>query len=221
MKAWGMAVNLILMGLPGAGKGTQAEKINQEYNIPHISTGDMFRQAIKEGTELGTKAKEYMDQGALVPDEVTIGIVKERLSKDDTKQGFMLDGFPRTIAQAESLETILSELGQDIDYVVNVDVPEEKLVERLTGRRVCPTCGTTYHVVYNPPKEEGICDRDGSKLIQRDDDKPETVKKRLAVNIEQTQPLLDFYKDKGRLVTVNGDQSIDDVFRDIQSKIEK
>lgn len=221
MKAWGMAVNLILMGLPGAGKGTQAEKINEEYNIPHISTGDMFRQAIKEGTELGTKAKEYMDQGALVPDEVTIGIVKERLSKDDTKQGFMLDGFPRTIAQAESLETILNELGQDIDYVVNVDVPEEKLVERLTGRRVCPTCGTTYHVVYNPPKEEGICDRDGSKLIQRDDDKPETVKKRLAVNIEQTQPLLDFYKDKGRLVTVDGDQSIDDVFRDIQSKIEK
>lgn len=209
------------MGLPGAGKGTQAEKINEKYDIPHISTGDMFRLAIKEGTELGKQAKEFMDQGALVPDEVTIGIVKGRLSKDDCKKGFLLDGFPRTIAQAESLDEILNELNEEIDYVVNVDVPEEKLVERLTGRRVCPTCGTTYHVVYNPPKEEGICDKDGSKLIQRDDDKPETVKKRLEVNIKQTQPLLDFYNDKGLLVTVDGDQEIDDVFQDIQSKIEK
>lgn len=209
------------MGLPGAGKGTQAEKINEKYDIPHISTGDMFRLAIKEGTELGKQAKEFMDQGALVPDEVTIGIVKGRLSKDDCKKGFLLDGFPRTIAQAESLDEILNELNEEIDYVVNVDVPEEKLVERLTGRRVCPTCGTTYHVVYNPPKEEGICDKDGSKLIQRDDDKPETVKNRLEVNIKQTQPLLDFYNDKGLLVTVDGDQEIDDVFQDIQSKIEK
>ena len=214
-------MNLILMGLPGAGKGTQAEKINEKYNIPHISTGDMFRLAIKEGTELGKKAKEYMDQGDLVPDEVTVGIVKERLSKDDCKKGFLLDGFPRTIAQAESLQEILEDLSEEIDHVVNVEVPEEKLVERLTGRRVCPTCGTTYHVVYNPPKEEGICDRDGSKLIQRDDDKPETVKNRLAVNLEQTQPLLDFYKERGYLVTVDGDQDIDDVFGDIQSKIEK
>ncbi|MBU5468025.1 adenylate kinase [Virgibacillus sp. MSJ-26] len=214
-------MNLILMGLPGAGKGTQAEKINEIYNIPHISTGDMFRLAIKEGTELGKKAKEYMDQGALVPDEVTIGIVKERLSKDDCKEGFMLDGFPRTIAQAEALQDILRDLNEDIDYVINVEVPEEKLVERLTGRRVCPTCGTTYHLVYNPPKEAGICDKDGSELIQRDDDKPETVKKRLSVNIEQAQPLLDFYKEKGYLVTVNGDQDINDVFHDIQSKIEK
>src|SRR5699024_2256746 len=220
-KARRIAVNLILMGLPGAGKGTQAEKINEKYNIPHISTGDMFRLAIKEGTELGKKAKEYMDQGDLVPDEVTVGIVKERLSKDDCKKGFLLDGFPRTIAQAESLQEILEDLNEEIDYVVNVEVPEEKLVERLTGRRVCPSCGTTYHVVYNPPKEEGICDRDGSKLIQRDDDKPETVKNRLAVNLEQTQPLLDFCKERGYLVTVDGDQDIDDVFGDIQSKIEK
>jgi len=214
-------MNLILMGLPGAGKGTQAEKINEKYNIPHISTGDMFRLAIKEGTELGKKAKEYMDQGALVPDEVTVGIVKERLSKDDCKNGFLLDGFPRTIAQAEALDELLSELDQTIDHVLHVDVPEEKLVERLTGRRVCPTCGATYHVLYNPPKQEGICDRDGSELIQRDDDKPETVKNRLSVNIEQTKPLLDFYQDKGYLVNINGDRDIDQVFKDIQLAIEK
>lgn len=214
-------MNLILMGLPGAGKGTQAEKINEKYNIPHISTGDMFRLAIKEGTDLGKKAKEYMDQGALVPDEVTVGIVKERLSKDDCKNGFLLDGFPRTIAQAEALDELLAELGQNIDYVIHVDVPEEKLVERLTGRRVCPSCGTTYHVVYNPPKEEGKCDRDGSDLIQRDDDKPETVKNRLAVNIEQTEPLLNFYQEKGYLVNVNGDQDINQVFNDVEAAIGK
>ncbi|MFD2627704.1 adenylate kinase [Oceanobacillus kapialis] len=214
-------MNLILMGLPGAGKGTQAEKINEKYNIPHISTGDMFRLAIKEGTDLGKKAKEYMDQGELVPDEVTIGIVKERLSKADCQDGFLLDGFPRNTAQAEALQDILSDLDQSIDYVLHVDVPEEKLVERLTGRRVCPTCGATYHVLYNPPKVEGICDKDGSKLIQREDDQAETVKNRLAVNIKQTQPLLDFYKDKGYLVSVDGDQDIDQVFEDIQTKIEK
>lgn len=208
------------MGLPGAGKGTQAEKINEKYNIPHISTGDMFRLAIKEGTDLGKKAKEYMDQGELVPDEVTIGIVRERLSKDDCSNGFLLDGFPRTIAQAEALQNLLKDMNQTIDFVLHVDVPEEKLVERLTGRRICPTCGATYHVLYNPPAKEGICDKDGSQLIQRDDDKAETVKKRLAVNIEQTKPLLDFYQDKGYLVTLNGDQQIDQVFEDIQSKIE-
>ncbi|MFD1453992.1 MULTISPECIES: adenylate kinase [Oceanobacillus] len=214
-------MNLILMGLPGAGKGTQAEKINEKYNIPHISTGDMFRLAIKEGTDLGKKAKEYMDQGNLVPDEVTIGIVKERLAKDDCAGGFLLDGFPRTIAQAEALQELTADLNKTIDYVLHVDVPEEKLVERLTGRRICPTCGTTYHVVYNPPKEEGICDKDGSQLIQRDDDQPETVKKRLAVNVEQTQPLLDFYQDKGYLVKVDGDRDIDDVFSDIESILDK
>ncbi|MFD1850685.1 adenylate kinase [Oceanobacillus bengalensis] len=214
-------MNLILMGLPGAGKGTQAEKINNKYNIPHISTGDMFRLAIKEGTDLGKKAKEFMDQGKLVPDEVTIGIVKERLSKDDCKNGFLLDGFPRTIAQANSLQLLLAEMDQSIDFVVHVEVPEEKLLERLTGRRICPTCGTAYHVVFNPPKEEGICDKDGSQLIQRDDDKAETVKTRLAVNMEQTQPLLDFYEDKGYLIKVNGDQEIDDVFNDIQRSLNK
>ncbi|GAA0597134.1 adenylate kinase [Virgibacillus siamensis] len=214
-------MNLILMGLPGAGKGTQAVKINEKYNIPHISTGDMFRLAIKEGTELGNKAKSYMDQGELVPDEVTIGIVKERLGKDDCKNGFLLDGFPRTIAQAEALQSILSEMNETIDYVLHVDVPKEKLLERLTGRRICPTCGATYHVIYNPPKEEGKCDKDGSELVQREDDQEETVKNRLDVNLKQAQPLLDYYKEKGYLVKVDGDQEIDRVFQDIQAKIEK
>ncbi|WP_163971964.1 adenylate kinase [Oceanobacillus halotolerans] len=214
-------MNLILMGLPGAGKGTQAEKISEKYNIPHISTGDMFRQAIKDGTELGKKAKAYMDQGDLVPDEVTVGIVKERLAKDDCEKGFLLDGFPRTIQQAESLQTILQELGESIDYVLHVDVPEEKLVERLTGRRICPTCGKAYHVIYNPPKEAGKCDKDGSALIQREDDQLETVKNRLEVNKKQAQPLLDFYHDKGYLVTINGEQDIDLVFKDIQAKLEQ
>lgn len=214
-------LNLILMGLPGAGKGTQAEKIVEEYDIPHISTGDMFRLAIKEGTELGKQAKSFMDQGELVPDEVTTGIVKERLSMADCEKGFLLDGFPRTVPQAESLQTLLSELDKEIDKVLHVDVPENNLMERLTGRRICPTCGATYHVMYNPPVKEGICDRDGSNLIQRDDDKPETVKKRLEVNIKQTQPLLDFYEEKGYLVSINGDQAIDLVFQDIQTQLRK
>ncbi|ASK61636.1 adenylate kinase [Virgibacillus phasianinus] len=214
-------MDLILMGLPGAGKGTQAEKISEKYNIPHISTGDMFRLAIKEGTDLGKKAKQFMDQGDLVPDEVTIGIVDERLRKDDCQNGFLLDGFPRTIAQAEALQTLLSNMDEDIDCVLHVDVPEEQLVKRLTGRRICPTCGATYHVMYNPPKKEGICDKDGSELIQREDDTPETVKNRLAVNIEQTKPLLDYYQEKGYLVTIDGNKEIDAVFQDIQTKIEK
>ncbi|TCT21097.1 adenylate kinase [Melghiribacillus thermohalophilus] len=212
-------MNLILMGLPGAGKGTQADKIVEKYNIPHISTGDMFRSAIKEGTELGKKAKSFMDKGELVPDEVTIGIVKERLSKPDCENGFLLDGFPRTIAQAEALDSLLHELGTKIDYVLHIDVPEEKLVDRLTGRRICPTCGATYHVEFNPPKVDGKCDHDGSDLIQRDDDKPETVKNRLEVNIKQTEPLLDFYRQKGDLIAVNGDQDIDKVFNDITEKL--
>jgi len=220
-KSEGIMLNLILMGLPGAGKGTQAEKIKEEYDIPHISTGDMFRLAIKEGTDLGKKAKAFMDQGALVPDEVTIGIVRERLMKDDCKNGFLLDGFPRTIAQAKSLEQLLTELNESISSVLHVDVPEEKLVERLSGRRICPICGTAYHVAFNPPKVEGICDKDGTPLTQRDDDKPETVKNRLAVNIEQMQPLLDFYQNKGHLVRVNGDQDINDVFQEIRSKLGK
>ncbi|PKR76576.1 adenylate kinase [Halalkalibacillus sediminis] len=212
-------MNLILMGLPGAGKGTQAEKIVEKYNIPHISTGDMFRSAIKEGTQLGKEAKSYMDEGALVPDEVTIGIVKERLSKPDCEKGFLLDGFPRTVAQAEALEALLSELETSLDYVLHVKVPEEKLVERLTGRRICPECGATYHIEFNPPKEPGICDLDGTKLTQREDDQPETVKNRLSVNIEQTKPLLTFYDEKGYLVDIEGDADIDAVFKQIDAKI--
>ncbi|GEL78047.1 adenylate kinase [Tenuibacillus multivorans] len=212
-------MNLILMGLPGVGKGTQAEKIVEKYEIPHISTGDMFRSAIKEGTELGKKAKSYMDEGALVPDEVTIGIVKDRLSKPDCEKGFLLDGFPRTVAQAEALESLLEELNTKLDYVLHVDVPEDKLVDRLTGRRICPECGATYHVEFNPPKEEGLCNNDGTTLMQRDDDKPETVKNRISVNSDQMKPLLSFYEEKGYLVKVDGDQEIDDVFQQIDDKI--
>ncbi len=204
------------MGLPGAGKGTQAEKIVEKYEVPHISTGDMFRAAIKEETPLGKEAKSYIDRGELVPDEVTIGIVKERLGKDDCKAGFLLDGFPRTVAQAEALEDILSSLNKSLDYVLNIDVPREDLEERLTGRRISPTSGRTYHVKYNPPKVEGICDEDGSELVQRDDDKPETVKKRLDVNIEQQQPLIDFYEEKGYLRNIDGGQDINKVFEDIE-----
>ncbi|WP_067842419.1 adenylate kinase [Amphibacillus sediminis] len=213
-------MNLILMGLPGAGKGTQAEKIVEKYQIPHISTGDMFRSAMKEGTDLGKKAQSFMDQGELVPDEVTIGIVRERLSKPDCQAGFLLDGFPRTIAQAEALEQLLAELATPLQYVLHVDVPKDKLIERLTGRRICPECGATYHVIFNPPKVEGICDHDGTALIQRDDDRPETVSKRLEVNAEQTQPLLDFYQDKGYLVTVDGDQDINVVFEEIDKQLQ-
>jgi adenylate kinase len=205
------------MGLPGAGKGTQAATISEEYNIPHISTGDMFRTAIKEETELGRQAKSYMDAGDLVPDEVTNGIVEERLQKEDCRNGFLLDGFPRTPAQAGALEKMLADMGRQLDYVLNIDVPKEKLEERLTGRRVSPSSGRTYHVIYNPPKQEGIDDVDGSELVQRDDDKPETVKRRLEVNIEQQQPLIDFYEEKGYLRNIDGDQDIDKVFHDIEA----
>ncbi len=208
------------MGLPGAGKGTQAEKIVEKYQIPHISTGDMFRLAIKEGTELGIKAKGFMDQGELVPDEVTIGIVRERLSKADCNKGFLLDGFPRTLAQAEALEDLLQNMKRSLDYVVHVDVPQDQLIERLTGRRICPTCGATYHVTFNPPKEDNICDNDGSTLIQREDDSAETVVKRLEVNVKQTKPMLDFYHDKGYLVSIDGLQNIDKVFEDIDQKLQ-
>ncbi len=212
-------MNLILMGLPGAGKGTQAEKIKEKHNIPHISTGDMFRLAIKEGTELGKKAKGYLDEGALVPDEVTNGIVEERLSMPDCEKGFLLDGFPRTIPQAKTLDDILSKLNKEIDHVIHIDVPEEKLLQRLTGRRICSICGTSYHVLYNPPENEGVCDKDGGKLEQREDDTEETVKNRLEINIKQSQPLLDFYKEKSVLMPINGDQHIDDVFLEIEQNL--
>ncbi|MGN1385355.1 MAG: adenylate kinase [Bacillus sp. (in: firmicutes)] len=209
-------MNLVLMGLPGAGKGTQAEKIVEKYDIPHISTGDMFRAAIKEGTELGLQAKSFMDKGALVPDEVTIGIVKDRLSKDDCKKGFLLDGFPRTVAQASALDEMLSELNRPIDYVINVDVDKDILMERLTGRRICKECGATYHLVFNPPAQEGVCTRCGGELYQRADDNAETVQNRLEVNLAQTKPLLSFYEDKGTLRNINGQQDINVVFEDIE-----
>lgn len=208
-------MNIILMGLPGAGKGTQASEIVKKFPIPHISTGDMFRKAIKEETELGKEAKSYMDRGELVPDEVTVGIVKERISEDDAKKGFLLDGFPRTIEQAEALNNIMSELDRNIDAVINIEVPEEELMNRLTGRRICESCGITYHLVFNPPKVEGICDIDGGKLYQREDDNPETVANRLSVNIKQSKPILDFYDQKGVLKNIDGSKDISDVTKDV------
>ena len=203
-------MKLLIMGRPGAGKGTQAANIKEYYNIPHISTGDMFRAAIKNQTKLGLLAKSYMDQGALVPDEVTIGIVRERLSEDDCKKGFLLDGFPRTIAQAEALDEILESNGIKLDAVLDVNVPAEILIRRMVGRRVCKTCGATYHVEFNAPKVEGICDNCGSKLIQRADDTEETAVNRLKA------PLLEFYRKKNLLKTVNGDQPLSKVFEDIK-----
>lgn len=208
-------MNIILMGLPGAGKGTQASEIVKKYPIPHISTGDMFRKAIKEETDLGKQAKSYMDRGELVPDEVTIGIVRERLAEEDAKKGFLLDGFPRTVEQADALNDILSSLGREVDAVINIQVPEEELMNRLTGRRICEVCGTTYHLVFNPPKVEGICDLDGGKLYQREDDNPETVANRLSVNVKQTKPLLDFYENQGVLKNIDGSRQIDNVTEDV------
>ncbi|MDT4036822.1 adenylate kinase, partial [Staphylococcus hominis] len=197
-------MNIILMGLPGAGKGTQASEIVKKFPIPHISTGDMFRKAIKDETDLGKEAKSYMDRGELVPDEVTVGIVKERISEDDAKKGFLLDGFPRTIEQAEALNNIMSELDRNIDAVINIEVPEEELMNRLTGRRICEKCGTTYHLVFNPPKVDGVCDIDGGKLYQRKDDNPETVSNRLSVNVKQSKPILEYYDEKGVLKNIDG-----------------
>lgn len=213
-------MNLVLMGLPGAGKGTQAEKIVEKYGVPHISTGDMFRAAMKDETELGLQAKSFMDKGELVPDEVTIGIVKERLSKEDCANGFLLDGFPRTVAQAEALDDMLSSLGRKIDYVINVDVDKNILMARLTGRRICKNCGATYHLEFNPPAKEDTCDRCGGELYQRADDNAETVQNRLDVNVKQTAPLLAFYTEKGSLKNINGQQEIGAVFNDIDALLE-
>lgn len=208
-------MKLIMLGAPGAGKGTQAKKIAEKYGIPHISTGDIFRANIKAGTELGMKAKSFMDQGQLVPDEVTIGMLLDRISQDDSKAGYVLDGFPRTIPQAESLTAALKERGEKIDYAVNVDVPDENIIHRMSGRRACVGCGATYHIMYNAPKTENICDTCGEKLILRDDDKPETVQNRLRVYHDQTQPLIDYYKKEGVLVEVDGTQDLEKVFQDI------
>ena len=208
-------MNIIMLGAPGAGKGTQAAVLCEHFGIPTISTGNMIREALKNGTEMGLKAKSFMDEGKLVPDEVVIGIVKERLSADDCKKGFILDGFPRTIPQAESLTEALKKNGEAIDFAVNVDVPDENIINRMSGRRACLNCGATYHIVYNAPKTENVCDTCGQELVLRDDDKPETVKKRLDVYHDQTQPLIDYYKNEGVLAEVDGTLDMEDVFQAI------
>lgn len=208
-------MKIIMLGAPGAGKGTQAKKIAEKYQIPHISTGDIFRANIKNGTELGKKAKTYMDQGLLVPDELVCDLVVDRVKQDDCKKGYILDGFPRTIPQAESLDAALSAIGETVDFAINVEVPDENIVNRMGGRRACVGCGATYHLVYAPTKVEGICDSCGAELILRDDDKPETVQKRLGVYHEQTQPLIDYYSGKGILKEVDGTMAMEDVFRAI------
>ena len=208
-------MKIIMLGAPGAGKGTQAKKIAEKYQIPHISTGDIFRANIKNGTELGKKAKTYMDQGLLVPDELVCDLVVDRVKKEDCKNGYILDGFPRKIPQAARLDEALGQMGESLDYAINVDVPDEHIVNRMSGRRACVGCGATYHMVYAPTKKEGVCDVCGAELILRDDDKPETVQKRLSVYHEQTQPLIDYYKGKGILKDVDGTKDMDVVFQAI------
>jgi len=209
-------LNIIFLGPPGAGKGTQAKKIAEEFDIPHISTGDIFRKNLKEGTELGLKAKAYMDKGLLVPDEIVVAIVEDRLKEPDCRQGFILDGFPRTVIQAEALEKVLEKLKTRITYVINIEVSKDELIDRLTGRRVCKSCGATYHMKYDPPQKPGVCDKCDGPLIQREDDKVETVEKRLDVYEKQTQPLIEFYKNMGSLKTIDGMQPIEKVFENIK-----
>lgn len=205
-------MKIIMLGAPGAGKGTQAKMIAQKYGVPHVSTGDMFRANIKNGTELGMEARKYMDQGLLVPDELTVRILLDRVAQEDCKNGYVLDGFPRTIPQAQVLDNALTESGNQIDYAINVEVPDENIIRRMSGRRACLTCGATYHMEHVPPKKEGICDACGSELVLRDDDKAETVKNRLDVYHKQTQPLIDFYMEKGVLESVDGTLPMEDVF---------
>ena len=214
-------MKIVILGPPGAGKGTQADFIIEKYNIPHISTGDIFRENIKNGTELGVEAKSYMDKGLLVPDELVIDIVKDRIVRDDCKDGFLLDGFPRTVAQAVSLDAELDKQGTKLDKVVNINVDSSILVDRAVGRRICKTCGATYHIEYNPPKVEGICDKDQTELIQRDDDKEETVKTRINVYFEQTAPLIDYYRAQGLLLDIDGAQDIKKVFEDVVEGLDK
>lgn len=213
-------MKLVLLGPPGAGKGTQAAEIVKKYNVPHISTGDIFRKNISEGTELGTKAKEYMDKGLLVPDDLVVAIVKDRLSESDCKEGFLLDGFPRTVDQADSLDTELKNLGYSLDKVLNIYVDKDALIERAVGRRICKSCGATYHIKFNKPKEEGKCDLCGGELFQRSDDTEETVTNRIKVYLEQTQPLINYYTEKGIIANINGDQDINKVFSDIVDVLE-
>ena len=204
-------MNIVLFGPPGSGKGTQAKMLAEKYNIPHISTGDILRDNLKNKTKLGLEAKAYMDKGELVPDDVLIGIIKDRLSQPDCASGFLLDGYPRTLPQADALNRILNEMDKKLDVVLNIDVPDEELIKRLSGRRMC-TCGASYHVLFNPPKQEGICDLCGNKLYHRDDDKEEAIMNRLDVYKTQTQPLIDYYTNEGMMVTVNGTASISEVF---------
>lgn len=213
-------MKIIMLGAPGAGKGTQAKRIADKWKLPHISTGDIFRANIKNGTELGMEAKKYMVKGALVPDELTVKILLDRVSAKDCADGYVLDGFPRTIPQAEVLDKALEELGDSIDYAINVDVPDDSIISRMSGRRACVSCGATYHVEFAPTKTEGICDRCGKELILREDDKPETVKKRLMVYHEQTQPLIDYYAGKNILKSVDGTKDMEEVFKDITSILE-
>lgn len=210
-------MNLILLGPPGAGKGTQAKMLVETYGIPQISTGDMLREAVKNQTQLGLEAKKYMDAGQLVPDEVVIGLVKERLGRDDCAQGFMLDGFPRTVPQAEALDKVLAEMGKGIDHVISIEVPNDELLRRLTGRRTCRNCGQGYHVVFDPPKKDGVCDKCGGELYQRDDDNEATVANRLKVYEESTKPLIDYYQAKGLLRPIDGVGAITQIFERIKA----
>lgn len=210
-------MKIIMLGAPGAGKGTQAKKIAEKYEIPHISTGDIFRLNIKNGTELGKKAKEYMDQGLLVPDELVVDLVVDRLGKEDCRKGYVLDGFPRTIPQAEALDQALKAAGEKMEYAIDIEVPDENIVTRMSGRRACVGCGATYHLVYAPTKTEGICDDCGAELILRDDDQPETVRKRLNVYHEQTQPLITYYRNSGILKSIDGTVDIDEIFASIEN----
>lgn len=214
-------MKIIMLGAPGAGKGTQAKQIAEKYTIPHISTGDIFRANIKAETELGKKAKKYMDEGLLVPDELVMDLVVDRLQQDDCEKGYVLDGFPRTIVQAEGLDKELAKLGQKMDYAIDVEVPDENIVNRMSGRRACVGCGATYHIQYAAPAKEGICDKCGGELILRQDDAPETVKKRLGVYHDQTQPLIRYYDQEGILVKVDGTKDIEDVFADIVKVLEE
>ena len=213
-------MKIVMLGAPGAGKGTQAKMIADKYSIPHISTGDIFRANIKEGTPLGAKAKEYMDKGLLVPDELVCDLVVDRIKQDDCKDGYILDGFPRTIPQAEALTDALSKINDKIEYAINVEVPDENIVNRMAGRRACVGCGATYHIKYNPPKVEDVCDKCGEKLILRDDDKPETVQKRLDVYHEQTQPLIEYYTGQGVIAEVDGTVDMNEVFDNIVKLLE-
>ncbi len=214
-------MKLILLGPPGAGKGTQAVRLAEHFGIPQISTGDILRKAVKEGTELGALAKKYMDSGGLVPDEVVVGIIRERMTEPDCGKGYILDGFPRTIAQAEALDEMLEKLGTQMDHVVNISVGDEEVIRRLTGRRTCPNCGAGYHILFDPPKQEGICDKCGGKLIQRDDDKEETIRARLDVYRHQTEPLIAYYEEKHLLRTIPGEGNMEEIFSAILKALDK